>query len=91
MALSTFNAAQFAPAKEYYYMELFDHLIARRSGSSTCCVSISSNRQEQFELRRQLIFSVKSVREVNSSDSAISVDLHSKIDKTLFAYLRVSM
>jgi hypothetical protein len=39
---------------------------------------LSSNWQEKFELWRELIFSVKSIGEIDSSDSAVSVDLHSK-------------
>jgi hypothetical protein len=36
----------------------------------------SSNWQEEFELWWQLILSVQSVREVDSSDSTVGVDLH---------------
>ena len=37
-----------------------------------------SNWQEKFELWWELIFSVESVGEIDSSDSAVSVDLNSK-------------
>ena len=36
----------------------------------------SSDWQEQFEFWRQFILGVESIREVNSSDSAVGVDLH---------------
>ena len=49
-------------------------------GSRGCCSSLTlwlaSHRQEQFEFRRQLILSVQSIREVDSSDSAVGVNLH---------------
>ena len=40
--------------------------------------STSSNGQEQFEFWGQLVFSVESVREVNSTDSAVSMNLYSE-------------
>ena len=39
---------------------------------------LTSDWQEEFELWWKLILSVKSIREVNSSDSAVGVDLHSE-------------
>ena len=39
---------------------------------------LSSDWQEELELWWELILSVESIREVNSSDSAVSVDLHSE-------------
>lgn len=38
--------------------------------------------EEEFELRGEFVLSVESVREVNSSDSAVSVNLNSKILNT---------
>ena len=37
---------------------------------------LTSNRQEEFEFWRQLIFGVEPVGEVDSSDSAVRMDLH---------------
>ena len=40
--------------------------------------SVVGNWQEQFEFRRKLVLGVQSVGEVDSSDSAVGVDLHSQ-------------
>ena len=39
---------------------------------------LSSNWQEKLEFWRELIFSVESVREIDSSDSAVCMNLNSK-------------
>ena len=39
---------------------------------------LTGNGQEEFEFWREFVFSVESVGEVDSSDSAVSVDLNSK-------------
>ena len=44
------------------------HLLALR---------LASDRQEEFEFRWKLVFGVKSVREVNSANTAVGVDLNS--------------
>ena len=49
--------------------------------SAACSVGtlwFSSNWQEKFELWRKFILSIKSVGEIDSSNSAVSVDLNSK-------------
>ena len=40
-------------------------------------LSFAGDRQEQFEFRRQLVLGVKSIREVDTTDSAVSVNLNS--------------
>ena len=45
-------------------------------GSRSLPLRLTGNWQEKLEFRWQLVLSVKSVREVNSSDSAVGVDLH---------------
>lgn len=47
-------------------------------GSSSLSLGLTSNWQEQFEFWGQLVFCVQSVGEVNSSNSAVGVNLHSK-------------
>ena len=51
----------------------------------TCYISfrslslrLSSNWQEEFELWWKLIFGIKSIREIDSSNSAVSVNLNTK-------------
>lgn len=44
----------------------------RRSG-----VGLAGDGQEELELGRQLVLGVQSVREVDSADTAVSVDLNS--------------
>ena len=41
-------------------------------------LGLSGDWEEEFELRRELIFSVKSVGEVNSSNSAVGMYLNSE-------------
>ena len=41
-------------------------------------LGLAGNGQEQFEFGRELVLGVESVREVNSSDSAVGVDLNSQ-------------
>ncbi len=38
-------------------------------------LSLASNGEEKLELRRQLVLGVKAIGEVDSSDSAVCVDL----------------
>ena len=38
-------------------------------------LSLASNGEEKLELRRQLVLGVKAIGEVDSSDSAVGVDL----------------
>ena len=45
---------------------------------SSLSLRFSSNWQEEFELGRELVFGVKSIGEVDSSNSAVSVDLDSE-------------
>ena len=40
--------------------------------------SLVLDRQEELELRRKLFLRVKSIREVDPSNSAVSMDLHSQ-------------
>ena len=51
-------------------------------GTDLSCFSLSlrlsSNRQEKFELWWELILSVESIREIDSSNSAVSMNLDSK-------------
>ncbi len=44
---------------------------------------LASDGQEKLELGRELIFGVESVGEVDSSDTAVGVDLNSKAGKKL--------
>ena len=37
---------------------------------------LASDRQEEFEFRWKFVFGVKSVREVNSTNTAVGVDLN---------------
>ena len=54
------------------------YLIFSSYSFSTGCsltLRLSGDWQEQFEFRRQLILGVQSIGEVDSSDSAVSMDL----------------
>ena len=50
------------------------------SSTVRCSLSLwlSCNWQEKFELWRKLVFGIESVGEINSSNSAVGVDLNSK-------------
>ena len=58
------------------------HIIASIRGYSAIQCSLSlwltSDWQEQFEFWGELVFCVESVGEINSSNSAVGVNLHSK-------------
>ena len=41
-------------------------------------LGFTGNRQEQFEFRGKLVFCIESIGEINSSNSAVSVNLHSQ-------------
>ena len=41
-------------------------------------MGLAGNGQEKLELGRKLVFGVEAVREVDSSDTAVSVDLNSE-------------
>jgi hypothetical protein len=53
-------------------------------------LSLASDGEEQLELGRKFVFGVKSVGEVDPSDSAVGVNLDS-ISVMVVKYLRVSM
>ena len=46
--------------------------------SVSLSLRLAGDGQEEFELWGKLIFGVKSIREVNSSDSAVGMDLYSE-------------
>ena len=46
--------------------------------------------QVELELRRQLVFRVQSVREVDSADSAVGMDLEEQVDKNVTSQLAVA-
>ena len=48
------------------------------------------NGQVELELRRQLVFRVQSVREVDSADSAVGMDLEEQVDKNVTSQLAVA-
>lgn len=54
---------------------------------------LASYGQEELELGWQLVLCVQAIREVNSSDSAVGMNLHSTkvVRENSCEYLRVSM
>ena len=46
--------------------------------SHLCTARLAGNGQEEFELGWELVFGIKSIREVDSSNTAVRVDLNSK-------------
>ena len=51
--------------------------------------STSGNGQEEFELWGKLVFGVESVGEIDTTDSAVSVDLNSKQQKSMLKILSI--
>lgn len=49
-------------------------------GGYSLVVRLASNGEEKFELWGELVFGVESVREVDSADTAVSVNLNSVIN-----------
>jgi hypothetical protein len=46
--------------------------------SCSLSLGLTGDRQEQFELWGKLIFGIEPIREINSSNSAVCVDLHTE-------------
>ena len=53
-------------------------ILGQPAVSCSLALGFASNRQEQFELWRKLVFGVEPVREIDSSNSAVGMDLNSK-------------
>lgn len=49
-------------------------------GGYSLVVRLASNGEEKFELWGELVFGVESVREVDSANTAVSVNLNSVIN-----------
>ena len=62
--------------------------MSRQSESWRCSLGgLAGNGEEEFELGRQLVFGVESVGEVDSSDTAVGVDLNSRKTNVQVNYL----
>ena len=48
----------------------------------------ASDGEEELELGGELVFSVKAIREVDSSDAAVGMDLHSKKSQILIQIIQ---